>query len=74
MTDNDIARAMLDASLTILEQCEIKDEMFKVAIERMIKRGCHQLIAQNAVSTVAQTLNKVNGTEYKLPSPLTILQ
>lgn len=74
MTDNDIARAMLDASLTILEQCEVKDEMFKVAIERMKERGCHQLIARKAVSTVVQTLNKVNGTEYKPPSPLKILQ
>lgn len=74
MTDDQIARAMLDASLTILEQCDVKDEMFKIAIQRMKERGCHQLIAHKAVSTVAQTLNTVNGTEYKPPSPLRILQ
>lgn len=73
MNDSEISKALFDASLTILEQCKINDEMFDVAVKRMKERGCQDLVALKAVSTVAQTLNKVHGTQHKPPT-LKVLQ
>lgn len=73
MNDSEIAQAILDAALTILEQCDINNAMLEEAAVRMKSRGCPDLIAYKAVSTVAKTLNQVHGTNHKPPSNLRVL-
>ena len=74
MNDSEITSAILDAALTVLEQCDINDAMLDEAVARMKVRGCPDSVAYKAVSTVAQTLNKVHGTNHKPPTKLRILQ
>lgn len=68
MNDSEITQAILDAALTVLEQCDINYSMLDEAAIRMKSRGCPDLIAYKAVSTVAQTLNQVHGTNHKSPN------
>ena len=74
MNDSEITQAILDAALTVLEQCNIDSAMLEEAVVRMKSRGCPEPIAYKAVTTVAKTLNKVHGTSHKPPTKLRVLQ
>ena len=65
ISEAQITDAMLDAAVSVLEQCELRDEMFRLAMAKMSERGCHPVMSRLAVNSLVGTLNKVHDTDYK---------
>ncbi|MDO5769443.1 MAG: hypothetical protein Q4P13_08060 [Psychrobacter sp.] len=65
LSEAQMSAAMFDAAMSVLEQCDLRDEMFKLAMAKMNERGSHPVMSRLAVNTLVGTFNKVHNTDFK---------